>query len=94
MPDHMLEEILAEVSKKEQIYRIRIGTRTPVVLPMRWTQTLLDIVSRFHEPGKREIAVVTHFEHSYEITPEVRDTIQKKNTAKRDQRLQPTGFYD
>lgn len=77
LPDHTLEQILEELAKRKHIYRIRIGTRTPVVLPMRWTGSLLNIISRFHEPGKREVAIVTHFEHSYEITPEARDTVKK-----------------
>ncbi|MBN1551897.1 KamA family radical SAM protein, partial [bacterium] len=37
MKDQALEDILKALSDMEHIYRIRIGTRTPVVLPMRWT---------------------------------------------------------
>ena len=65
MKDDQIRNILEELSRKEQIYRIRIGTRTPVVLPMRWTDKIVQILSEFHEPGNREITVVTHFEHSY-----------------------------
>ncbi len=81
MPDKPLRHILEKLSKKEHIYRIRLGTRTPVVLPMRWTENLINILSEFHEPGRREIAVVTHFEHSYEITPEARDAVKKIKRA-------------
>ncbi|HUU26335.1 MAG TPA: KamA family radical SAM protein [archaeon] len=77
MKDEPLRRILTELAKKDQIYRIRIGTRTPVVLPMRWTDNLVRIISEFHEPGRREIAIVTHFEHSYEITPEAMEAVQK-----------------
>lgn len=38
---------------------------------MRWTNTLIENISKYHKFGKREIAIETHFEHSYEITPEV-----------------------
>ena len=77
MEDQDLRYILSSLSEKEHITRIRIGTRTPVVLPMRWTDRLVNILAEFHEPGKREIAVVVHFEHSYEITPDVLIAIRK-----------------
>lgn len=77
MNDKTLEKIIGELASKKHIYRIRIGTRTPVVLPQRWTDELADLIGRFHEPGRREIAVVTHFEHSYEITPESMEAVQK-----------------
>lgn len=76
MKDSQIEWILDSLAKKKHIYRIRLGTRTPVVLPMRWTEDFLKLVSKYHEPPKREIAVVTHYEHSYEITPETLKTVQ------------------
>jgi lysine 2,3-aminomutase len=81
MKDSQLERILAVLAKKKQIYRIRLGTRTPVVLPMRWTSKLIGLISKYHEPPRREIAVVTHFEHSYEITPESLEAVQKIRKA-------------
>jgi lysine 2,3-aminomutase len=81
MKDSQLERILAILAKKKQVYRIRLGTRTPVVLPMRWTDSLIDLVSKYHEPPKREIAIVTHYEHSYEITPESMEAVQKMRKA-------------
>ena len=81
MPDSALAEILASLCEIEHIYRIRIGTRTPVVLPMRWTDDLVGILSNAHEPGRREIVVSTHFEHSSEITPEVLTAIGKIRDA-------------
>ena len=77
MKDYQIERILEAFASKEQIYRIRIGTRTPVVLPMRITDNLIKIISRFHNPPKLEIALVTHFEHSYEITPSAMNAVQK-----------------
>ncbi|MBU1063576.1 KamA family radical SAM protein [bacterium] len=77
MKDSQLENILEILSKKKHIYRIRIGTRTPIVLPMRITDRLTAILSKYHNPPKLEIAVVTHFEHSYEITPEAMEAVQK-----------------
>jgi len=75
MPDEAIAHILERLSGLDHIYRIRIGTRTPVVLPCRWTEELADLLARFHEPGKREVALVTHFIHPYEVTPAARDAI-------------------
>jgi len=77
MNDYSMHWILESLTKLDHIYRIRIGTRTPVVLPMRWTNSLMNIIAKFHVPGKREIAIVTHFEHSYEITPESMEAVRK-----------------
>jgi len=81
MKDEPFRQVIEELAKKDHISRIRIGTRTPVVLPMRWTDNLVKILSDFHEPGRREIAVVTHIEHSYEITPETMQAVQKIRKA-------------
>jgi lysine 2,3-aminomutase len=70
MDDATIERILEALAAKEHVYRVRFGTRTPVVLPMRWTSNLVSILERYNVPGRRQIAVMTHFEHSYEITPE------------------------
>ncbi|MBN2601279.1 MAG: KamA family radical SAM protein [Candidatus Marinimicrobia bacterium] len=76
MTDTQLEKILDILSHKKQIYRIRIGTRTPVVLPMRFSESFLKILEKYHNPPRLEIAIVTHFEHSYEITPEALEAVQ------------------
>lgn len=81
MADKQLQRILETLSKKRNVYRIRIGTRTPVVLPQRWTQEVTEMIASFREPGRREIAVVTHFEHSYEITPDSLDTVERIRRA-------------
>jgi lysine 2,3-aminomutase len=81
MKDRPLRQILEALAAKDHIYRIRIGTRTPVVLPMRWTEELVGTLSEFHVPGKREVAIVTHFEHSYEITPEAMQAVRKIRKA-------------
>ncbi|MEE4311607.1 MAG: KamA family radical SAM protein [candidate division KSB1 bacterium] len=77
MTDSKITKILEALAAKKQIYRIRIGSRTPVVLPMRFTDQLIEILSRFHQPPNLEIALITHFEHSYEITPESMNAVQK-----------------
>ncbi len=81
MRDAQLYRILKVLASKSHIYRIRIGSRTPVVLPMRFTDDLMNMLSEFHQPPKLEIALVTHFEHSYEITPESMQAVQKLRKA-------------
>jgi lysine 2,3-aminomutase len=81
MNTHTLKGILEEVAKKKQVYRIRLGTRTPVVLPQRWNQEFVDMIASFQEPGRRQISIITHFEHSYEITPEAMTAIQRIRKA-------------
>ncbi len=72
-----IEYMLRKLSRIEHVERIRIGTRTPVTLPQRITDSLIRVISRFHAPGKREILIVTHFEHTYEITPQCMNAVQK-----------------
>ncbi len=81
MHDEDFARVIDALASKDQIYRIRIGTRTPVVLPFRWTDDLVDILARNHAPGRREVCVVTHFSHSYEITPEALEAVRKIRRA-------------
>ena len=81
MSNEKLDEILDEIAQKDHVYRIRIGTRTPVVLPMRWTDDLVRMISKYNIPGHRQISIVTHFEHSYEITPDSVEAIRKIRKA-------------
>ncbi|MFC1531878.1 KamA family radical SAM protein [Thermodesulfobacteriota bacterium] len=72
-----IESILSRLSSIKRIERIRIGTRAPVTIPQRITNSLVRKISRFHIPGKREVLLVTHFEHPYEITPQSMEAVQK-----------------
>ena len=81
MDDKVIERILEEIAKKDHVYRVRFGTRTPVVLPMRWTNKLVSILERFNVPGRRQISVITHFEHPYEITPEAAAAVTRIRKA-------------
>lgn len=72
-----IENLLRRLCANTNILRIRIGTRTPVTLPQRITDALAKIVGRHHIPGKREVVIVTHFEHPYEITPDAMEAVQK-----------------
>jgi lysine 2,3-aminomutase len=72
-----IEEILARLAAMPNIVRIRIGTRTLVTLPQRISEGLVRGINRFHIPGRREVVIVTHFEHPYEITPQSMEAVQK-----------------
>jgi lysine 2,3-aminomutase len=77
LPDAGIKSILTKLSLIKHVERIRISTRTPVTLPQRVTGSLVRDINQFHNPGKREIVIVTHFEHPYEITPQSMEAVQK-----------------
>jgi lysine 2,3-aminomutase len=69
--DSYLDWLLGKISDIEHIERIRIGTRTLVTLPFRFTDGLLDVFSKYHRLGEQELCLMTHFQHPTEITPDV-----------------------
>ena len=77
LPNDRIENVLFRLSRIEHIERIRLGTRTPVTLPQRVTDALVRDISHFQHPGRREVIIVTHFEHPYEITPQAMQAIQR-----------------
>lgn len=81
MDDATLRSILDGLAAIPSIERIRIGTRTPVTAPMRLNQKLVDLLSSYRVPGQRQIAVVTHVEHPYEITPQMVAAIERLRKA-------------
>jgi lysine 2,3-aminomutase len=69
LPDNQLVKLLTRIASIEHVKRVRFGTRLPVVLPMRFTDSLIRLLGLFNDPPQRELALVTHFEHPYEVTP-------------------------
>lgn len=63
--DHQLEWIIMKLREIEHVEIIRIGTRTPVVMPQRITPQLTAMLKKYHP-----IWVNTHFNHPLEITAE------------------------
>ena len=59
-----LETILARLAAIDHVEIIRIGTRVPVVLPMRIDSELTQMLSRY-----QPLYINTHFNHPVEITP-------------------------
>ncbi|WP_424356528.1 KamA family radical SAM protein [Methanocella sp. MCL-LM] len=79
--DRYIDALLGRVSEIDHVERIRIGTRTPVTVPFRITPELADILKQYHQPGIREVCIVTHFEHPMEMTPESLEAVQRIRQA-------------
>ncbi|MCE5258249.1 MAG: KamA family radical SAM protein [Chloroflexi bacterium] len=60
-----LEEVIRALRSVPSIEIIRIGTRTPVTLPMRITPELVQMLRKY-----QPIWINTHFNHPNEITPD------------------------
>ena len=72
LSDDYIDWILTEVNKIPHVEVVRIGTRTPVVLPYRITDDLIDILKK-HNP----LWVNTHFNHPREITGSSKEALRK-----------------
>ena len=72
LSDEYLDWILTELSSIDHIEVIRIGTRTPVVLPHRITDELVEMLKKHHP-----LWINTHFNHSREITRSSKNALRK-----------------
>ena len=77
----ILQSLLEQLSTISHLDFIRIGTRAPVTFPERILEDkkLLKILKRYSQ--KKQIYVVTHFNHPEEITQESRAAIQELQNA-------------
>ncbi len=70
-----------EGEKYAEMMRVRLGTRLPVYLPQRITDTLVNILTDFKKKasaiGFKQFVIQSHFESAMEITPEVKVGIEK-----------------
>lgn len=67
LSDERLEQVLGPLRTIPHVEMVRIGTRMPVTLPMRVTESLAKMLRR-HAP----LFIITHFNHPKEITAESR----------------------
>jgi lysine 2,3-aminomutase len=81
MPDSLIRSILERLSRIPHINVIRFGSRVPVTMPMRLTPELVETMASFREPGRREICLVTHVQHPYEITPDLVTAVDRVRRA-------------
>ena len=65
--DERLEYILSNLRAIPHLEIIRIGTKVPVVLPMRITEKLTGMLKKYHP-----LFMSLHFTHPDEMTPEVK----------------------
>ena len=74
--DDRLEYIIKKLREIPHVEIIRIGTRTPVVMPQRITDDLVNMLKKYHP-----IWLNTHFNHPKEITPETIEACRKMADA-------------
>ena len=65
VPDETLEYIFQELRKIPHVEIVRLGSRTPVVMPQRITPELCNMMKKYHP-----VWFNTHFNHPNEITEE------------------------
>ncbi len=70
--DQQLERVLTDLRKIDHVEIIRIGTRMPVVAPMRITDQLVKIIQK-----NKPVFLMTHFNHPKELTAESAMAIEK-----------------
>jgi lysine 2,3-aminomutase len=76
LSDEYLDWILGQIRKIEHVEIIRIGTRTPVVLPYRITTNLTKVIKKHHP-----VWINTHFNHPRELTPSAMAALEKLANA-------------
>lgn len=69
--DAVLDRVLSDLRSIEHVEIIRIGSRMPVVCPMRITPQLARVIQK-HQP----VYVMTHFNHPRELTREAADALK------------------
>lgn len=70
LSDAILERVLKDLRAIEHIEIIRIGSRMPVVCPMRISSSLVQMVRKYHP-----VYMMTHFNHPRELTREAADAL-------------------
>jgi KamA family protein len=76
LSNKMIEEYLKKLTDIPHLDFIRFGTRIPVVFPHRifLDNELLEILKKYNE--KKEIIIVTQFDHPKELTEEARKGVK------------------
>jgi len=70
--DQKLEYIISKLREIPHVEIVRLGSRTPVVLPQRITDDLVNMLKKYHP-----IWLNTHFNHPKEYTPEDMEALRK-----------------
>jgi lysine 2,3-aminomutase len=72
MSTEKLEKIISSIRAIPTVDIVRIGTRVPVVMPMRITDELLDMLKKY-----QPIWINTHFNHPNEVTEDAGRACEK-----------------
>ena len=72
LSDAMIERVLTDLRAIDHVEVIRIGTRMPVVNPMRVTDDLVRILRK-----AKPVFLMTHFNHPRELTTEAATAVEK-----------------
>lgn len=76
LSDRMIEKLLRSLREIDHVEIIRFGTRTPVTLPQRITENLVNILKKYHP-----VYVNTHFNSPREITKESKEACERLANA-------------
>ncbi len=76
MGDERLDEVLHKLSQIEHVDIVRIGTRLPVVLPQRITDSLLAVLRKY-----KFVWLNTHYNHPYELCSDAVAALAKLSEA-------------
>jgi lysine 2,3-aminomutase len=72
LSDERLRGLLRDLRSISHVELIRIGSRMPVVNPMRITDELVNMMKAFHP-----VYIMTHFNHPKELTAEAAEALKK-----------------
>ncbi len=72
MSTEKLEHIIASIRQIPHVDILRIGTRVPVVMPMRITDELLEMLKKY-----QPVWINTHFNHPRELTKDAQEACAK-----------------
>ena len=80
LPTRVLRSMLDSLRKIDHLNYVRIGSRAPVVFPMRFFENeLIELLADFN--ADKPLYVPTHFNHPNEITPAAQEAVQRLRTA-------------
>jgi len=71
LSDHQIERVLSDLRSIEHVEIIRVGTRMPVVCPMRVTPQLAKVLRKY-----APVFLMTHFNHPRELTFEAKTALE------------------
>lgn len=72
LSDNQIEYILKQLRTIPHVEIIRIGSRTPVTMPMRITDQLISIIKKYHP-----VYLNTHYNHYFEVTEESKEACNR-----------------